>query len=57
MNNLELEKAYDMFYTTKGKGTGLGIPLSIQMLNINNCKVSIKSQKHEFTNIILSFSA
>ncbi len=56
MDNMELEKAYDMFYTTKGKGTGLGIPLSIQMLNVNNCKVSIESQKHEFTNITLRFS-
>ena len=56
MDDLELEKAYDMFYTTKGKGTGLGIPLSIQMLNINNCKVSIKSQKNEFTDITLMFS-
>ncbi|MHB1394997.1 MAG: transporter substrate-binding domain-containing protein [Clostridia bacterium] len=56
MNNLELEKAYDMFYTTKEKGTGIGIPLSIQMLNMNNCKVSIKSQKNELTAITLSFS-
>ena len=56
MNNLELEKAYDMFYTTKEKGTGIGIPLSIQMLNMNNCKVSIKSQKNELTTITLRFS-
>lgn len=56
MNSVELEKAYDMFYTTKEKGTGLGIPLSIQMINMNNCKVSIKSQKNEFTHITLRFS-
>lgn len=56
MNSLELEKVYDMFYTTKEKGTGLGIPLSMQMLNMNNCKVSIVSQKNESTAITLRFS-
>lgn len=55
MDNAELEKAYDMFYTTKDKGTGLGIPLSVQMLNLNNCKMSIESQKREFTEITLRF--
>lgn len=55
MDESELEKAYDMFYTTKEKGTGLGIPLSIQMLNMNNCKVSIKSKKNESTVITLRF--
>lgn len=55
MNEQELEKAYDMFYTTKEKGTGLGIPLSIQMLTMNNCKVSIKSEKNEYTDITLRF--
>jgi polar amino acid transport system substrate-binding protein len=57
MNSTELDKAYDMFYTTKDKGTGLGIPLSIQMLGVNNCKVSIRSQKNEFTYILLKFSS
>ncbi|MBA1335946.1 MAG: hypothetical protein HPY66_1765 [Firmicutes bacterium] len=56
MDEIELEKAYDMFYTTKEKGTGLGIPLSIQMLDMNNCKVSIRSKKNEFTDITLRFS-
>lgn len=56
MDEQELEKACGMFYTTKEKGTGLGIPLSMQMLNMNSCKVAIKSQKSEFTNIILRFS-
>jgi len=57
MNNSELEKAYDMFYTTKEKGTGIGIPLSLQMLNMNNCIMSINSKKYEFTDITLRFSA
>jgi len=56
MDESELEKACDMFYTTKQKGTGLGIPLSIQMLNMNNCKVSIKSRKYESTDITLTFA-
>lgn len=55
MNSQELEKAYDMFYTTKGKGTGLGIPLSMQMLDMNNCKAVIESRKNEFTVITLRF--
>lgn len=57
MDESELAKAYDMFYTTKEKGTGLGIPLSLQMLDMNNCKVSIKSEKNEYTIITLEFSA
>lgn len=56
MSKRELEKAHDVFYTTKEKGTGLGLPLSIQMLNSNNCQVSIKSQKNEYTEITLKFS-
>jgi polar amino acid transport system substrate-binding protein len=56
MDSSELEKAFDIFYTTKEKGTGLGIPLSVQMLDMNNCKVSIDSRKSEFTIITLSFS-
>ncbi len=55
MDESELEKSYDMFYTTKAKGTGLGIPLSLQMLNMNNCEVSIKSRKNMFTVITLRF--
>lgn len=55
MDSLELEKAYDMFYTTKDKGTGLGIPLSMQMLDLNNCKVTIESRKNEFTEVTLRF--
>jgi len=57
MNNSELEKVYDMFYTTKEKGTGIGIPLSLQILNMNNCTMSINSKKYEFTDITLKFSA
>lgn len=56
MDSAEIEKSFDIFYTTKEKGTGLGIPLSVQMLDMNSCKVSIDSRKNEFTIITLSFS-
>lgn len=55
MDEVEVQKSYDMFYTTKEKGTGLGIPLSIQMLGMNNCRVSINSKKNEGTDIIMRF--
>ena len=55
MDEEELERAYEIFYTTKEKGTGLGLPLSIQMLEMNHCRVSIKSCKFEYTEILLIF--
>ncbi|AOT70520.1 transporter substrate-binding domain-containing protein [Geosporobacter ferrireducens] len=55
MNKDELERAYEIFYTTKEKGTGLGLPLSIQMLEMNGCNVSIESLKYEHTEITLMF--
>jgi len=55
MDSQELEKAYDMFYTTKERGTGLGLPISLQMLDINDCKTYIDSRKGEYTEIILTF--
>lgn len=55
MDGVELDKSHEVFYTTKGKGTGLGFPLSIEMLNKNDCKVSVESKKYEFTNIIIQF--
>ncbi|MFT9495410.1 transporter substrate-binding domain-containing protein [Anaerosolibacter sp.] len=57
MDKEELERAYEIFYTTKEKGTGLGLPLSIQMLEMNNCRVSIESRKHEYTEITLVFGS
>lgn len=56
IENVELEKIHSMFYTTKEKGVGLGMPLSVQMLNMNNCKVSIESQHYQYTSIFLKFS-
>lgn len=55
MDNVELENIYNMFYTTKEKGIGIGLPLSVQMLNLNNCKVSIESKLNQFTTIFLQF--
>lgn len=55
MDKSEIEKAYDIFYTTKERGTGLGFPLSIQMLHANGCKVSVESDKNKFTRISLEF--
>lgn len=55
MDELKLKEIYNMFYTTKEKGTGLGIPLSIQILRRNNCDVSIESEFNEFTSVILKF--
>lgn len=57
MDKEELERAYEIFYTTKEKGTGLGLPLSIQMLEMNNCRVYIESRKHEYTEITLVFGS
>lgn len=55
MDEKELQKAFEIFYTTKDKGSGLGLPISRQIIERNNATISIHSRKNEYTKIVLRF--
>lgn len=55
MTEKELESIYEVFYTTKAKGTGLGLPLTKQLVEKNNGNLSVESQKNKYTKFTIIF--
>lgn len=55
MTNEEILKATEPFYTTKAKGTGLGLALSNQYIQENDGELYIESEKNKGTAIKLHF--
>lgn len=53
----ELENVYELFYTTKTKGSGIGLPLSKQIIEDNQGTIQIVSTKHVGTAIALEFGS
>jgi polar amino acid transport system substrate-binding protein len=51
----ELKNVYELFYTTKVKGSGIGLPLSKQIVEDNDGKIEIESKKYKCTKIIITF--
>lgn len=45
MSKSELEKIYEMFYTTKKEGTGLGVALSNEIISLHGGKMMYESMK------------
>ena len=54
MNEEVLSKINEPFYTTKKEGTGLGIPLSKEILDAHNCKIEYKSKENIGTMVTLT---
>jgi len=50
-----LENVFKPFFTTKTRGTGLGLPITKQIMNAHGGKVSMRSEIGEGTEITLSF--
>lgn len=51
MSEDEIENAFELFYSTKQRGSGIGLPLSKQIIEENEGKILIQSQKHIGTEI------
>jgi len=55
MSMQELKNVYELFYTTKVKGSGIGLPLSKQIVEDNGGEIIIESEKYKGTKIIITF--
>lgn len=53
MNKKTLEKMGEMFYTTKEKGTGLGVSLSKEIINLHGGSIKYLSQENKYTEVII----
>jgi len=51
MDKYTLSKIKEMFYTTKSKGTGLGVTLSNEIINSHNGKLEYKSIEGKYTKV------
>lgn len=51
----ELQHVFELFYTTKTKGSGIGLPLSKQLVEENDGTIFITSEKYKGTTITLTF--
>ena len=55
MTKEEIENIFEIFYTTKIKGTGLGLPTSKQLIEVNGGKLVVESEKNKYTKIKMIF--
>ncbi len=55
MTEKELNNIYEIFYTTKAKGTGLGLPLTKQLIEKNSGNLFVESEKNKFTKFTIIF--
>lgn len=55
MDEDTLRQCMDPFYTTKAKGTGLGMAMAQQAIRENGGDVRVESVKNSFTRIIIEF--
>ena len=51
MTKEELKKITEPFYTTKIKGTGLGVSLSNEIIKAHKGKIKYTSKQNEFTEV------
>ncbi|MNL69695.1 Sporulation kinase E [compost metagenome] len=54
MSNEQMERLGSIYFSTKSKGTGLGLTLSYQLIRSMNGDVTVRSKSGEGTEFILS---
>jgi two-component system, chemotaxis family, CheB/CheR fusion protein len=54
MDNSVIEKAFDPFFTTKATGTGLGLSVCKQIMQLHNGSIDIESSPNKGTSLIIS---
>jgi K+-sensing histidine kinase KdpD len=52
-----IAKIGEMFFTTKAKGTGLGLKICYQIVSLHNGSIHIKSKKHKGAQVTVSLPA
>lgn len=52
-----LDKMFEPFYTTKSKGTGLGLPLCLSIVERHKGKIAVESVKGHGTTFVVTFQA
>lgn len=55
MSEEELQRCTEPFFTTKQKGTGLGLALAQQFIFENSGRLSITSEKGSYTQVLITF--
>ncbi|MGD9567117.1 MAG: transporter substrate-binding domain-containing protein [Sedimentibacter sp.] len=55
MTENENKSSFDFFYTTKEKGSGIGLTISKQIVNENGGEISIESQKYKGSKVSIVF--
>lgn len=55
MTSEEISGIFELFYTTKLKGNGIGMPMSRQIVEDNHGTIGIESEKYSGTTITLKF--
>ncbi|GGG62974.1 ATP-binding protein [Paenibacillus radicis (ex Gao et al. 2016)] len=52
----QMQHLFEPFYTTKTRGTGLGLPLCLSIAERHNGKIEVESKEGEGTTFIVSFN-
>ncbi len=53
IDNKELDKIFEPFYTTNHKGTGLGLYIVSQLCDLNDARIGVQNNEHGGTSFIL----
>jgi signal transduction histidine kinase len=53
MSPAEVERAFEPFYTTKAKGTGLGLPICKRIIDAHDGRIRIRSREGRGTKVLI----